>query len=155
MKTNNLNNYNAEAIQILEGLEAVRRRPGMYVGGTDVKALHHLIYEVVDNSIDEALAGVATEITVIIHPDDSVTVKDNGRGIPTDIHPGKKISDFNCYDRLTRRGKLVAEATKYPVVFTVLVYQRLTRSLNGVKSPSKEKIRFTSSAMKKVFPKAT
>ena len=92
MKTNNLNNYNAEAIQILEGLEAVRRRPGMYVGGTDVKALHHLIYEVVDNSIDEALAGVATEITVIIHPDDSVTVKDNGRGIPTDIHPEKKIS---------------------------------------------------------------
>jgi DNA gyrase subunit B len=92
LKTNNLNNYNAEAIQILEGLEAVRRRPGMYVGGTDVKALHHLIYEVVDNSIDEALAGVATEITVIIHPDDSVTVKDNGRGIPTDIHPEKKIS---------------------------------------------------------------
>lgn len=92
MKNNNLSNYNADAIQILEGLEAVRRRPGMYVGGTDVKALHHLIYEVVDNSIDEALAGIATEITIIIHPDDSVTVKDNGRGIPTGIHPERKIS---------------------------------------------------------------
>ncbi len=81
MKNTNTSNYDAEAIQILEGLEAVRRRPGMYVGGTDSKALHHLIFEVVDNSIDEALAGSATEITIIIHPDESVTVKDNGRGI--------------------------------------------------------------------------
>lgn len=88
----NNSSYKAEHIQILEGLEAVRRRPGMYVGGTDVKALHHLIYEVVDNSIDEALADVCDNIEVIIHPDLSVTVIDDGRGIPVDIHPEKDIS---------------------------------------------------------------
>jgi len=84
--------YNANDIQVLEGLEAVRRRPGMYVGGTDTKALHHLIYEIIDNSIDEAMAGSCDLIKVTINEDESVTVEDNGRGIPVDIHPEKKIS---------------------------------------------------------------
>lgn len=91
MANSNVEEYGAQDIKILEGLEAVRKRPGMYIGTTSITGLHHLVWEIVDNSVDEAMAGYCTKIKVIVHADNSISVEDNGRGIPVEMHPQKKI----------------------------------------------------------------
>ena len=127
--------YNAEQIQVLEGLEPVRKRPGMYIGSTGPRGLHHLVYEVVDNSVDEALAGYCTTINITIQKDNSIMVEDDGRGMPVDKHPKLGIPAVEVIHIDAHRGRIQIAYIDAEDGSPVLDIKPYTPSLDRIDNP--------------------
>ena len=125
------NSYNADSISVLEGLEAVRKRPGMYIGSVSRKGLNHLVYEIVDNSVDEHLAGFCSEIHVTLNKDGSATVSDNGRGIPVGMHKKGISAERLVFTTLHAGVSLMILPTRQAAVSTALAHLLSTHCLNG------------------------
>ena len=141
--------YGADQIQILEGLEAVRKRPGMYIGSTSARGLHHLVYEIVDNAVDEALAGYCDSIEVTINEDNSITVMDDGRGIPVGIQKKAGLPAVEVvFTILHAGGKFGNGGYRYPAAFMGLAHRLSMHFLSGWRYRFIRTATFISSAMK-------